>query len=137
VRQSKNTGTSMGLDLPSALAILSVVLASGAVPLFIYLFSRRAQLRQLNTSSDASIVTSAAALIAQLQQQILVLTEKLARQEGEAIADRANFMAQLNRAHGENSRVSAMVAQLQTDLDITHRQIEELRARLPRTGPSS
>lgn len=126
----------MSLDLPSALAILSVVLASGAVPLFIYLFSRRAQLRQLNTTSDASIVTSAAALIAQLQQQIIVLTEKLARQEGEAIADRANFMGQLNRAHSENSRISAMVAQLQTDLDITHRQIEELRARLPRIGPS-
>jgi predicted nucleic acid-binding Zn-ribbon protein len=124
----------MTINLPGTLTILAGVLTTPVVALLIYLFSRRAQLRQLNATSDATLVTSAATLVTQLQTQILLLTDKLAKLETERSADRTDFVEQLNRAHSENSRISVRVAQLQTDIDIAHRQIEELRDRLPR-GP--
>lgn len=116
---------------PTTLAGAGELLAVPAVTFIIYLLSRRAQLRQLNTTSDATLVTSAATLVTQLQAQIQILDDKTKRLERERSEDRIDFVEQLNRAHGENSRISVLVAQFQTDLDIARRQIEELRRRLP------
>lgn len=113
----------MTLDL-SALAGL---LTGAVVPLLIYLLSRGAQLRSLNTGSDATLVTSATTLVTTLQTEVGTLTGKIQRLERDRDADRADFAAQLGRAHDENSRLSVTVAQLQTDLDIVNRQLATLR----------
>jgi hypothetical protein len=114
--------------LPPELQTLTALLAGAVVPLLIYLFSRRAQLRQLNTSSDATLVTSATALVASLQDENKVLAVRIERLERDRANDRTDYAAQLARAHNENSRLAAQVAQLQTDLDIATRQITDLRA---------
>jgi cell division protein FtsB len=114
--------------LPPELQTLTALLAGAVVPLLIYLFSRRAQLRQLNTSSDATLVTSATALVASLQDENKTLTVRIERLERDRTNDRTDYAAQLARAHNENSRLAAQVAQLQTDLDIATRQIADLRA---------
>jgi hypothetical protein len=118
----------MNVDLPSTLITAAVSLSVAAVPLLIYLFSRRAQLRALDTTSDATQITAAATFAAMLQDQIKALTLKLEKAESTASTDRTNFTEQLTRAHDENSRMAGIIAALRTDLDIANRQIEELRA---------
>jgi hypothetical protein len=118
----------MSVDLPSTLITAVVSLGVAAVPLLIYLFSRRAQLRALDTTSDATQITAAATFVAMLQDQIKALTLKLEKAESTASTDRTNFTEQLTRAHDENSRMAGICAVLRTDLDIANRQIEELRA---------
>jgi predicted nucleic acid-binding Zn-ribbon protein len=117
----------------STISIIAGGLATPIGALLIYLFSRRAQLRQLNTTSDAAIVNSATTFVTQLQAQITMLNNKVAQLEAERTSDRARYVEELNRAHDENSRMSAIVAQLKTDTDIAERQINELRRRLPGT----
>jgi uncharacterized coiled-coil protein SlyX len=107
------------------------VLSAAAGSLIVFLFMRRAQLRGLNTTSDATIVTSAATLVQSLENQIQSLTSRLENLEKERNADRLASIAQLNIAHTENTRISAMVASLQTNLDIAQRQIGTLRQHLP------
>jgi uncharacterized tellurite resistance protein B-like protein len=101
-----------------------------AVGLLTYLFSRRASIRQLNTTSDAAIVTSASTLVTQLQTQVQILTEALAKLDDRRSADRTDFANQLARSNSETSRLALLVAQLQTDLVIANGQIEEMRKRV-------
>lgn len=118
----------MSVDLPGTLITAAVSLFVAAIPLLVFLFSRRAQLRGLDTTSDATQITSAATLVAMLQDQIKALTLKLEKAESTASTDRTIATEQLTRAHDENSRMAGIIAALRTDLDIAHRQIEELRA---------
>jgi hypothetical protein len=128
----------MTLDLlPPALQLLALLLGTVAVPLIVYLFSRRAQLRQLNTTSDATLVTSAATLVTSLQSQIKILDGKVAQLEGAQRLDRAGFLGELDRSHDETVRVSVLVAQLKTDLDICHRQVTTLQRRIENGSPSA
>lgn len=120
----------MNLDvLPPALQLVVLLLGTVAVPLLIYLFSRRAQLRQLNTTSDATLVTASATLVKSLQTQIEVLDAKIARLEQEQRIDRGGFVAELTRARDEILRLSGTVVALRTDLDIACRQLTELEDR--------
>jgi len=116
------------IDSSSLLTFVSAVLVGAVVPLITFLYLRRGQLRQLNTTSDATQITSAATLVALLQDQIKILTAKQDKIEGQQSTDRTNFTEQLSRAHTENGRMASIIATLHTDLDIAHRQIEELRA---------
>jgi uncharacterized protein YccT (UPF0319 family) len=104
-----------------------VALTAAASSLIVFLFTRRAQLRGLNTTSDATIVTSAATLIASLETQINNLNVRLANLETERTADRLDSVAKLTIAHNENTRVAQIVASLQTDLDVAKGQITRLR----------
>jgi len=115
------------VDLPSALTTSMVAIFAASVPLFIFLFTRKSQLRMNNTTSDATQITAAAALVTMLQEQVKALDTRLEKAESDASTDRTRFTEQLTRAHDENSRMAAIIATLHTDLDIAHRQIEELR----------
>lgn len=114
---------------------LIVGLGAPTVAFLIYLFSRRATLRSVDATTDAQHVTAAAAIVVQLQEQIRLLIERQAVSDTAMLAERHNFTTQLTRAHEENSRISAMVAELRTELDITQRQIQALRAYLPKDVP--
>lgn len=118
------------------LATLIAVLSTAVVPLLIFLFSRRSQLRELNTSTDANLVRSATDLATTLQLQVKFLTDKLDSLEADRTTERINYTQQLNLAHNENSRVSAIVAELRTNQDIDRRQIQELKAALSRVEMS-
>lgn len=120
-------------QLPLVLQLLVLLLGGGAVQLVVFLFSRRAQLRGMDTTSDATIVNSATTLIDRLQKDgetlralALSLNTQIEGLKNEQRIDRAEFVAQLTRSHDETARVSTQVAQLKTDLGITHRQIAEL-----------
>jgi uncharacterized tellurite resistance protein B-like protein len=113
-----------------ALTVVVAGLAAPAVALLTYLFSRRGQLRQLNTTSDAAIVTSASTLVTQLQTQVQILTEALEKLDTRRSADRTDFANQLARSNSETSRLALLVAQLQTDLVIANGQIEAMRKRV-------
>lgn len=114
----------MTLDLQT----LVLILTGAVVPLLIYLLSRGPQLRQLKTSEESGLITSATALVTSLQAEVAALNAKIERLERDRSTDRADYVAQLGRAHGENQRLATMVAQLRTDTDIASRQIDVLRS---------
>lgn len=109
----------MSLNDTTALPVLAAVLTGVVTPLIIYLFSRRAQLRQLNTTSDATLVIS-------LQAQIHVLDAKIEKADLRLVTEQAEWTEQLKIAHMENSRLALAVAKCQTDLDITNQRVVEL-----------
>ncbi|MGQ0774536.1 MAG: hypothetical protein ACT4NY_08985 [Pseudonocardiales bacterium] len=124
-------------ELPPVLQLLVVLLGGSAVPLIIFLFRRRAELRQLNSASDATLVTSASTLIDKLQEdgnilrtQVADLNTRIEELEDEQRTDRVEFARQLTVAHDETARMSVVVARLKTDLAIAHRQIDALTARM-------
>jgi phage shock protein A len=112
---------------PEVIAALSAAAGS----LIAFLFTRRAQLRGLNTTADSTIVTSAATLVTSLETQINNLNQRLANVEAARTADRLDSTAKLTIAHSENVRMAETVASLQTDLDIAKRQIVTIRDHLP------
>jgi uncharacterized protein YPO0396 len=112
------------VDLPT----MALILTGAVVPLLIYLLSRGPQLRQIKTTAETNLAATATALAEALQNQVKILEDKITQLEKERSEDRANFVRQLNRAHDENERISILVAQTQTDLDITTRQIAELKS---------
>jgi gamma-glutamylcysteine synthetase len=118
----------MTIDSATILTFASAVIVGGVVPLVTFFYLKRGQLRQLDTTADATQISSAATLIALLQDQIKALTLKVEKAESQQTTDRTNLTEQLTRAHEENSRMAAIIAVQQTDLDIARRQITELRA---------
>jgi hypothetical protein len=118
----------MTVDSATILTFASAVIAGGVVPLVTFFYLKRGQLRQLDTTADATQISAAAELVAMLQDQIKELTIKLEKAESRQTTDRTNLTEQLTRAHEENSRMAAIIAVQQTDLDIARRQIAELRA---------
>lgn len=118
------------------LQIVGVVVGGGILEFIRRMLVRRAELRNLNTQTDTTINTSYRELVDTLtaeskryQQQVLELLERVERIETRYDTAQRQFTAQLNDAHNENSRLATRVAQLQTDLDIAHRQVEDLRYR--------
>jgi hypothetical protein len=53
------------------------------------------------------------------------------RLQAEAVQSQRDCTQQLDVAHSENQRLAVRIAQLNTDLDIAHRQIGELSSRYP------
>lgn len=127
-----------------ALQVIAVFLGGGSVQIFAIIVKRRAELRQLNTASDVNQaaaeekrVTAADTLIRRLQEdgavyreQVTALQTKVERLENRYETAQRDFAAQLRDAHLEHARLTTRIAQLQTDLDVSQRQIDELRRRL-------
>lgn len=127
------------------LQILAVFLGGGSVQLVVLFIRRKSELRQLDTSSDVNVAvvaekkaTAQDRLIDQLQEDgtayretVRELQTKMERLEDRATAAQREFTAQLRDAHHENARLATRIAQLTTDVDIAHRQIDELRRRHP------
>jgi predicted RNase H-like nuclease (RuvC/YqgF family) len=124
----------------SSNALLTIVVAflgGGTVPLIIFLFRRRAELRQLSTQSDVNTTTVYDTLIKRLQEdgatyreRVRELESKVDRLETRSQQAEKDFTRQLQDAHSENSRLGTRIAQLQVDLDISTRQVEELQRRI-------
>jgi multidrug resistance efflux pump len=110
-----------------------------------FLFRRRPELRKLGTEADVNSSTAAVnystateTLIKNLVEdgeRYRKLTETIQttveRLQREAIESQRECTRQLDVAHGENLRLVTRVAQLNTDLDIAHRQISDMSARFP------
>lgn len=118
------------------LQITGVVVGGGILEFFRRMLARRAELRNLNAQSDATISASYKDLVDTLrteaqryQQAIEQFQDRVAALETRADQAQREFTAQLNTAHVENARLATRVAQLQTDLDISERQINDLRHR--------
>lgn len=93
------------MTLDPTLQLLALVLTGAVVPLLTYLLSRGPQLRNLNATGEASLVSSATQLATTLQTEV----------------DRLNHVV---------DRLNVVVADLRTDLDASRRQIDELKAGL-------
>jgi predicted nucleic acid-binding Zn-ribbon protein len=118
------------------LQVLAVTVGGGTVQLIIFMLRRRAELRNLNTSSDATVNTSYRELVDTLrieakryEEQVKGLQERVAMIETRYETSQRQFTAQLNDAHIENNRLATRVAHLTTDLDIANRQVDDLRYR--------
>jgi len=116
------------------LQITGVVVGGGILEFIRRLLSRRAELRKLNAESDATINASAMALVARLQEdsavyrdQVKQLQERIDNIEARHQQAQRHFAQQLQDAHAENVRLTTRVAQLQTDLDISTRQVTDLK----------
>lgn len=130
------------------LQVAAIFCGGGSVQLIVMLVRRRAEIRQLNTSSDVNVSTAglrqaevSEKLISQLQadgsvhrEQVADLQQKVIRLEDRYTQAQRGFTEDLRIAHAENARLATRVAQLQTDLDIATRQLAELRRRFPADG---
>lgn len=128
-------------NLNTALSVLSALLATGLVPLWIYVGNRKSQIRLTDTQSGVNKATAVSTeieasskLITQLQQDgetyrgiVRDVQAELERLKERHERDQKEFAAKLTIAHEENQRLTVRVAQLQTDLDIAVRQLEDLR----------
>lgn len=118
------------------LTIITALLSGGAGPLILGLVHRRGELRKLHTEADVNVSTVTDTLIQRLQadgnvyrELVRELQNKVDHLEDKYERQQRDFISQLRDAHTENTRLATRVAQLQTDLDIANRQIEDLRHR--------
>jgi polyhydroxyalkanoate synthesis regulator phasin len=125
--------------LKFVLQVVAIALGGGCVQLIIFFLRRRSELRQLDTSSDVNVSTASATLIARLQEdgavyreQVKLMQDRIDTIEKQHEQAQRSFNQQLMDAHSENIRLTTRIAQLNTDLDITTRQVNELRERLGR-----
>lgn len=121
------------------LQVLAVLLGGAGVQLVIFLLRRRAEIRNLNTSSEGALVNSANQLVDRLQVDAVSARGEIARLSKRAddmqeqhSQERAEYTRRLEAVRGESNRLSGEIARLRTDLDIAHRQIEQLRDQLRR-----
>jgi chromosome segregation ATPase len=119
------------------LQITGVVVGGGILEFGRRMLARKTELRNLNAQSDATISTSYKELVETLRQestgyrdQVKEFQVRVAQLESRYETAQRGFTDQLNAAHSENVRLGTRVAQLQTDLDIASRQIEDMRQRL-------
>lgn len=118
------------------LQITGVVVGGGILEFARRMLARRAELRNLNAQSDATISNSYKDLVATLtaetkrhEAQVAELQERVVTLETRHETAQRQFTTQLNDAHTENVRLATRVAQLTTDLDIANRQVDDLRYR--------
>ncbi len=116
------------------LQIVGVVVGGGILEFIRRMLTRRAELRKLNAESDATINTSAIALVARLQEdsavyrdQVKQLQDRIDNIEARHQQAQRQFAQQLQDAHSENVRLTTRIAQLQNELDISTRQLADLQ----------
>lgn len=133
-----------GISGAFVLQIIAIALGGGTVQLCIFLLRRRSELRQLNTSSDATVSTSYKEQVASYKEQVLQLKDdgtmyreqlrdlqaKIDRLETKHLQAQRDFTSQLTDAQAENTRLTTQVARLRTDLGIAQRQVTELERQL-------
>lgn len=119
------------------LQVIAVAIGGGSVQLMIFLLRRRSELRSLDAKTAADTHSVSDRQIDQLQEDVTHYRDlirefetKMSRLEDRHIQAQREFSEQLRVAHAENTRLATRVAQLQTDLDISQRQIDDLRRRI-------
>lgn len=117
-------------------AAAGVMVGGGGLAFIRYLLDRRSQLRKMDAAADVDEAAAADTLIKRLQedgatlrQQITDLLTKVARLEDRYVTAQRDFADQLRDAHNEHTRLTTRIAQLHNDLDISGRQLEDLRRR--------
>jgi hypothetical protein len=117
-------------------AVLTTLFGGAGAQILVKLWSRRADLRQINTTSDLNLATANEKLITQLMRDGENYRTRVTDLEARVEKTTRDHAEQLTAAHAENSRLSGLVARLQTDLDIAHGQIQQLRSQLHVHGTS-
>lgn len=126
-------------------AALTTFFGGGAAQIMMKVYSRRSDLRQVNTASDLNVATVgeknagiSERLITQLQTDaeyhrtvVSDLQTKMDRLEDRAGTAQREYAAALRDASNENARLVSRVAELQTSLDIARGQIDEIQRRYP------
>lgn len=117
--------------------VLTVFLGGGTVQLLIFLLRRKPELKKIQSDTDSVQVQASIALVTKLQEdgsvyrdQVKSLLVKVELMESKHNTAQESFAQQLRDAHSENTRLATRVAQVQTDLDIAQRQVDDLRRRL-------
>lgn len=116
------------------LQVVAIAFGGGTVQLLIFLLRKRGELRNLDTQSDVNVSTASATLISRLQEDgatyreiVKGLQDEISLLKRRRDQEQLDFAQRLQDAHSENTRLTTKIAQLQTDLDIAQRHIEELR----------
>jgi len=120
------------------LQITGVVVGGGILEFIRRLLARRAELRNLNTQSDATALGAANEYVKTLQDadrtlraEIAELKAEIRRMQTEWNAERSVATDTLNNATREVERSHAELARVKADLVVAHAQIAELGGHLP------
>jgi septal ring factor EnvC (AmiA/AmiB activator) len=119
------------------IGIATVFTGGGAVQLMMWAFKHKKEMKALDRTSAAQLLTSSSEFAARLQADATAVRAELdkAKQDIERLqrdrqTERRQLIMQLNQANEENTRLQSMVARLQTDLNIARGQIQRLEAAL-------
>lgn len=134
--------------LQAVLGVLTVFTGGAMAQLLVFLLRRRAEIKDLDAkaalslaTADSSLLDSATAYAAQLQATVTgqaTMAEKLTARIDhlEKALDEEQERSRRNAeiAHAEIGRLSAVVAQLRTDLTIANGQVERMQAEIAARG---
>ena len=109
-----------------ALGILTVFLGSGSVQLMIFLFRRRAEIKELDAKSGAVALEASNNLITRLQLAEQQQREQNAMLAAQHLREIEEMTRRLTAATEEAVRMQRELATLRTDLGIARRQIEQM-----------
>lgn len=126
------------------LAAAGVITGGGFLKLLDFWVKHRAEVRKIKTSSDVDTSTVAVNQarayetqvkglledVAALREQAHDVRAQLERLDLRAEQERRVFVEQLQVANSENTRMATRNAQLQTDVAIAQRQLDQLRDEL-------
>jgi hypothetical protein len=118
------------------LQVIGVVLGGGLLQLIIFLLKRRATLRQLDTTSDATQLTSANEYITILTADTKTLRGEIERLKGELSAVQRSMAIAADdhvRALGATeaivTRLTTELARARTDLAVLRAELDEIAGR--------
>lgn len=122
-------------SLLEALPVILTTLFTGVgAQVLSKIWTRRADLRQINSTSDLNIAQAHEKLVNQLMADGETYRKRVLDLEARVEKTTTEGDEQLAIAHAENSRLSREVARLHTDLDIANGQLAQLRTRYPYAG---
>lgn len=115
------------------LQIIAVFVGGSAVQLLIFLIRRRAEVRQLDTSSDVSLLGAAQSQIKQyveveekLRATLADREARYAELENRLVAERAAHARALTEAEQTNSQLSADLARARSELSTCRFQLAQM-----------
>jgi chromosome segregation ATPase len=122
--------------LVSSLPVVLTTLFSGAgAQILLKLWTRRADLRNINSTSDLNLASANEKLITQLMADGENYRKRVSELETRVEKVTQDAADKITAIHAENVRLTGTVARLQTDLDIAQGQIQQLRSQLHPYGP--
>lgn len=127
--------------MPSAaqiiIGVITVFIGGSGAQLMMYVFRHRKEMKALDRTSAAQLLTSSSEFAARLQADAAAVRSELdkAKQDISKLQqakedERRSWITQLTRANNENVRLQQMVAELRTDLNIANEQIRRLNVAL-------
>jgi len=123
-----------GVDKTWMLQVMGGIVSVGTVQLVIYLLRRKSDMKALDRTSGASLLTGASDHAAMLQAHITRLETRLDKvEENHALEkqewqrERNRLIQQLNLANEEIVRLQGINVRQQTELNIATRQNQELQ----------